>query len=229
VVNAQTGDSLPGVEIRVLETGQSTITDASGNFTLSGVSAGARTLAASLAGFVDATSSIIVLAGATTERTIGMLEIGAGGDNIAVVMNWGQSPSDLDLHMSGPDGSGGRFHVYFSDRTPVDHACLDLDDTSSFGPETITIGPAADGNFVAGDYHVWIDNFSGTPEFDVSQATVAITAAGAQISDYSIGSASGNTADDIWQVLNFTVGADGSVSALSVVQTLTDGDASDIF
>ncbi len=227
VVNAQSGDPLVGAAVRVLETGQSTTTDASGNFALSDVSAGARTLSASLAGFVDASSSIIILAGATTERTIGMLEIGAGGDNVAVVLNWGQSPSDLDLHMSGPDGSGGRFHVYFSDRTPVGHACLDLDDTSSFGPETITLG--AGGNFVAGDYHVWIDNFSGTPEFDVSQATVAITAAGAQISDYSIGSASGSTADDIWQVVNFTVEADGSVSALNVVQTLTTGGSSDVF
>ena len=45
----------------------------------------------------------------------------------------------------GPDDQGGRFHVYYSNKTFGNVANLDLDDVTSFGPETTTLTPEHDG------------------------------------------------------------------------------------
>ncbi|MCM0148685.1 hypothetical protein KCN56_08950 [Photobacterium galatheae] len=54
-------------------------------------------------------------------------------DGLRVVLTWGSAPADLDSHMVFPDN-----HVYFSSKQG-DQTHLDVDDTSSYGPETITV------------------------------------------------------------------------------------------
>lgn len=54
-------------------------------------------------------------------------------DGLRVVLTWGSSPSDLDSHLVFPGN-----HVYFSQKQG-DQTHLDVDDTSSYGPETITV------------------------------------------------------------------------------------------
>lgn len=63
-----------------------------------------------------------------------------------VVLRWGASPSDLDAHLTGPDSTNAseRFHIYYEDES-YGPSLLDTDDTSSYGPETITFYPNADG------------------------------------------------------------------------------------
>ena len=62
---------------------------------------------------------------------------------IRIVLEWGEVPSDLDSHVYGVTSSNTNFHVYWSDQKySMDGnviAELDVDDTSSYGPETITI------------------------------------------------------------------------------------------
>jgi len=64
-------------------------------------------------------------------------------DEYRIVLQWGSSPSDLDSHITGPTETGSRFHVYFSNKQYKENgevvARLDVDDTSSYGPETITM------------------------------------------------------------------------------------------
>ena len=60
-------------------------------------------------------------------------------DGMRIVLNWGADPSDLDSHLVYPGN-----HVYFS-RKQGEQAMLDVDDTTSFGPETITIEKKVDG------------------------------------------------------------------------------------
>lgn len=57
-------------------------------------------------------------------------------DGLRVVLNWGATPADLDSHIAFP----GR-HIYWESKTgPAGtDANLDVDDTDSYGPETITI------------------------------------------------------------------------------------------
>ncbi|SUD27464.1 TPR domain protein [Pseudomonas fluorescens] len=54
-------------------------------------------------------------------------------DGLRVVLTWGQTPSDLDSHMIFPGNN-----IYFNNKTGTD-AELDVDDTDSYGPETITL------------------------------------------------------------------------------------------
>lgn len=54
-------------------------------------------------------------------------------DGMRIVLTWGQTPPDLDSHLSYPGN-----HIYFEHKEGED-ANLDVDDTDSYGPETITI------------------------------------------------------------------------------------------
>jgi Tetratricopeptide repeat len=60
-------------------------------------------------------------------------------DGLRVVLTWGQSPKDLDSHLSFPNN-----HVFFSAKNGT-HTNLDVDDTTSYGPETITIEKKMEG------------------------------------------------------------------------------------
>ena len=72
-----------------------------------------------------------------------------------IILTWGQDPDDLDSHISGPNSTGGRFHVYYSEQNYGEAVNLDVDDVDSFGPETITIS-----SFVNGMYRYSIHNYS---------------------------------------------------------------------
>lgn len=60
-------------------------------------------------------------------------------EEVRIVLTWGSSPEDLDSHLSGPCTEDERFHIYFENMNYEDEANLDIDDVTSFGPETITI------------------------------------------------------------------------------------------
>lgn len=71
-----------------------------------------------------------------------------------IVLTWGERPRDLDSHLicSGNDN----FHVYFGNKNSYDrNASLDIDDTSSYGPETTTV-KVEEGN----SYIYAVHNFS---------------------------------------------------------------------
>ena len=54
-------------------------------------------------------------------------------DGMRVVLSWGATPSDLDSHIVYPEN-----HIFFQKKQGLD-ADLDVDDTDSYGPETITL------------------------------------------------------------------------------------------
>jgi tetratricopeptide (TPR) repeat protein len=60
-------------------------------------------------------------------------------DGMRIVLNWGKSPLDIDSHLSY---QGGYVCYYQKDAS---QANLDVDDTDSYGPETITITKKIDG------------------------------------------------------------------------------------
>ena len=67
-----------------------------------------------------------------------------------IVLQWGENPSDLDSHLFGTGRNNTKLHVFYSDMDGYTDivpgssesrliAMLDVDDTTSYGPETITI------------------------------------------------------------------------------------------
>lgn len=88
-----------------------------------------------------------------------------------IVLSWGSSPRDLDSHICGKS-SKNDFHVFYSNKSFSENgkiiAHLDTDDTSSYGPETITLYPK---NYNC-LYYVY--NYSGEGSIAKSSAVVKV-------------------------------------------------------
>lgn len=103
-------------------------------------------------------------------------------DQWRAVLTWGQSPRDEDSHLeaSNPD-----YHVYFSNREAHDHgekiAWLDVDNTTGYGPETITFKVLPHSR-----YSYYVHNYSGEAPLGTSGAQVALYQGNTLLKIYSI-------------------------------------------
>ncbi|MEZ8412305.1 cadherin-like domain-containing protein [Vibrio splendidus] len=90
-----------------------------------------------------------------------------------IQLTWGQSPGDLDTHFYGPNGEDGRFHVYYSNKNFIqsgNNIFLDVDDTSSYGPEIVTIPDFT----IPGTYRYGVYNFSRTGDIQRRETKVEV-------------------------------------------------------
>jgi hypothetical protein len=135
---------------------------------------------------------------------------------VRIVLEWGERPSDLDSHLTGPaepSDDSDRFHVYYVDREyPADSstAFLDRDDVTSFGPETVTINTLREGTYRYSVFNFSDQTDDGAVGID-SSARVTVFDEGGQRARYTAPSAEqgdGNT----WRVVEINVSGDGSVS-----------------
>ena len=64
-------------------------------------------------------------------------------DSLRIVLTWGATPRDLDSHLDIDLADGTSGHTWYSDKNYTKNgdlmADLDLDDTTSYGPETTTV------------------------------------------------------------------------------------------
>jgi hypothetical protein len=218
ITDARTALPIGGATVAV--GAHSDVTDAVGVYTICGAPAGVQSVQTSATGYVTRTDSVNIMAGATTTFSTALVPASAGND-ITIVLTWGAQPTDLDAHLVGPNSGGGRFHCYYSNMNPVSYVSLDIDDTSSFGPETISVTTLS-GLFVPGSYSYYVDNYSETPDFDVSNAIVSVFQGGAQIAQFLVSAATGDPAEEIWHVFDFTLTATASGQiAITQVQAFT--------
>jgi uncharacterized protein YfaP (DUF2135 family) len=232
VTDLLTSTGIPNATVTIVGTSQQTTTDSNGAFRFNCVRpAGQRTVLASApaCGFNTGTGNVPT-SGDSSQVVIPLNCAAAIVNSIVAILQWSMQPSDLDAHLSGPDGQGGRFHLYYGNRLqpPVPFVNLDTDDVDSTGPEVLTINRSA-GAFVAGEYRVWIHNYSAST-FAGSSAVVAVVRLDpqgipTQLAREEVQFATGDPADDIWHVVNLTVDAAGSVNVV-VVQTLQPGGSS---
>jgi hypothetical protein len=167
VVNAFDHSPIAGATV---STGSSSATTSGdGSFQIGGVVPGTYDVTATATNYVSATTTGVVVTGgnATSAGALNLAPVATGSD-IRVVLDWdgcssssppGTGPCDLDSHLTGPDTSGTRFHVFFGDPTFSDAASaatLDIDQTNGRGPETITLSRQLAG----GVYHYYVHNYS---------------------------------------------------------------------
>lgn len=159
VVDAITAYGVAGVSVKLrrgMNTRSGTIvaqttTSGDGSYVFTGVEAGNYTAEASAPGYLPAYFSVNVVGG--RENTVDDIALSprVREGELRIVLTWGDWPLDLDSHLTGPDGSGGRFHVYYSNERFLGpngiSAELDRDDRDGFGPETITLTGYQDGLF----------------------------------------------------------------------------------
>lgn len=192
VVSATSGQALSGVQVNV-RSGYSnkdgmvianTSTDDSGTYSLE-LEAGYYTFEMSLENYTSSYTDVLVQGGETAAIN-GSLSPVLSGDSYRVVLTWGSSPSDLDSHLAGTAGDGTSFHVYYSNKSAYDTsgaeiANLDLDDTTSYGPETITFKADTDGS-----YNYYVYRYSSSGSLPASGANVKVYNGDNLIGDYNI-------------------------------------------
>lgn len=104
-------------------------------------------------------------------------------DNLRIVLTWGEYPWDLDSHLYGKDKltDSSVFHTcywaknYYQGSTAI--AKLDVDDTTSYGPETTTIYELNDDM----KYSYYVHDFTN----GYSSSSTAMAASGAKVQVYA--------------------------------------------
>lgn len=174
VTASQNGDPLEGVTISVTGVATTVTTDANGTYSITAPS-GLQEIIAAFEGYYTISSGVVVVTDGSISQNFSLSpEISSGSGAMRLVLTWGESPSDLDSHLLTPEIEASEYHVYFGSRgdsLSAPYARLDVDDTSGFGPETITIYELMDGT-----YRYYIYNWSGTP---------GMAGSGAQVQMYS--------------------------------------------
>lgn len=153
----------------------SAISDAAGSFRIA-VKASARVaLTASANGLVG--TSVAIDTTGTDQTVTACLTLTQAA--VTIKLSWGTQPSDLDSHIWVPNATGTAEEVYFANDgllSSSPYVNLDVDDTSSFGPEYITIGRVAQNS----TYRYWVRNYTGTsnPGITASPARVELNIRG---------------------------------------------------
>lgn len=228
VLNSVRGSASPLVGATVTIGARTGTTNSAGIATITGVPAGLANVSVSATGYVTASQSATMdCTGGITNNVAVALSPAAGqvggltAGQFRTILTWGANPRDLDSHLTGPNADGStRWHVYFSTRTSGGICGLDVDDTSSYGPETITC-PATNTttSLRAGVYRYSVHHYSGTGNIGNSGASVRLEFANGTVYNYSPPSGF-SAANDVWTVFELTVGTNASVS-VAPVNTVT--------
>ncbi|MDH3998600.1 MAG: hypothetical protein OET90_07150 [Desulfuromonadales bacterium] len=221
VSNAFTGEAIPNALVEV--SGTTAYSDDEGLVHFSGVTNGLAQLAGSASGFVSTTRNVELACDETSSIGLAMSPSSGEGaisaNEVRVILTWGEDPRDLDSHLTGPTASStgalddevNRFHVYFSHKQE-DVAVLDVDDVTSFGPETITISPPEGSETLRpGLYRYSIHHWAGESNITHSNASVTVQL-GLSDSRTYMPPAGANGDNDVWTVFELLVDGSGNVS-----------------
>jgi len=132
-----------------------------------------------------------------------------------IVLSWASSPRDLDSHLSGTLSNGSNIHVYYSNKKANVNgeklAELDIDDTSSYGPETVTIYKPELGNFRYSIHDYTNRNNSSTDAMAKSNATVTVYRGNTQVALFKVPNQPGT----LWTVFEINNGSLVPVNTMS--------------
>ena len=135
---------------------------------------------------------------------------GSVNSPISFQLTWGATPYDMDAHAWVPYNS--YYHVYYGNHGTLNsypYTYLDKDDTSGYGPETITIY-----QFTNGNTYYSVENYSGYPSITASSAVVVVKdKSGNTITTYNV-PASGS--GDWWNVLFLQASGSGTASLYTI-------------
>lgn len=151
IINALTGNGVSGITLDIREginatTGeviQIAFTDSYGNYSAVNLEAGHYTVEARGSGYSTTYFTVICIGSTNTGGQNATITPLLPEGEIRIILTWGDYPWDLDSHFTGPLDDGTRFHMYYPFKgynSPwPNYVILDLDDVSSYGPETTTL------------------------------------------------------------------------------------------
>ena len=180
---------------------------------------------ASKGGYDSATYTIPRALSCDEEYDVGDIVLGSVS-SAQITLTWGANPSDLDSHLVVPAyGSNSTFHLYYTKSMDDGYdfsgghpnVNLDTDDTTSYGPEVVTIF-----HFYPGTYRYCVRHYAGTGDIETSGAEINVIIQGVGI--YRFTPPSGQTAGtDIWRVFDIVVDESGTITAVNTINDYVEG------
>jgi len=129
--------------------------------------------------------------------------------------------------LTGPvsDNATERFHMYFFNQNPIEGVNLDVDDVTSFGPETTTISEVYEGTYRYSVFNFSAQNSSGALEIEQSPAKVEVFDSSGLIQRFNPPAAEENSGNT-WRVFEIDVNNSGSfnVQPLQAYDLVNDSD-----
>lgn len=183
----------------------SAITGSDGNFSVSAMRNGISLVYATMLGKVTNTvKTSVPLDGKSLSDCLIL-----GDVPLTVRLTWGKNPRDLDTHVIGPN----HYHIYFSEKGNLAEdpfGNLDVDDTSSYGPEVFTALKFPK----PGIYHYAIYHYAGSSTITDSPARVELVLSGRKT---IFTPPSGQTkGDKWWNVFDIVVNENGAIHIVHV-------------
>jgi|GEM_PF-2384151 len=176
---------------------------------------GTQTVSATATGYTSYSNSQVVITSSGTTQLNISLSPTLTGSSLRLVLNWGSTPQDLDSHLRTPAISGSTYHVYFGNKgnsTSAPYAVLDHDETSGYGPETITIS-----QFFTGTYKYYVHRYSTEATLPASGAVVQIYDASGLIRTFQVPTSG---TGDYWYVCDI----DGTTKAITGVNRIQSAE-----
>lgn len=212
ITNALTGDALDGVTVKfrngagnqsgsyvqtVAGLDIELTTDSSGQYYTAALPAGNYTLEASKDGFITGYANIVAgNSDVCSNQNIALTPELSGGTT-RIVLTWDANPRDLDSHVVGTLTDGTVFHTYFGNKSDYDgdiEVCnLDVDDTTGYGPETITLNPTN-----SAPYYYYIHRWAGSGTVASSEANIKVYQGSTLIAQFNVPTDQGE--EDYWNV-----------------------------
>lgn len=175
-------------------------TSSDGRYYTSALDYGYYTLEASKEGYVTGYKNILVSNSDTISmgQDVVLSPIGSiGSSQYRVVLTWDENPRDLDSHVEGKLENGSSFHVYYGHKSQYDgeiEVCnLDVDDTTSYGPETITLNTTPDA-----PYYYYIKRYAGSGTVGTSGAQINVYQGENLVATFNVPTDQGD--GDYWNV-----------------------------
>lgn len=180
-------------------------TNDAGEYTIENLPAGNYTAEASKAGYANSFFTVYCLGNETVSDQNGTITPELAENEIRIILTWGQTPSDLDSHLYGPvPESSNRFHTWYSNKNFYHadslYANLDLDDTSSYGPETTTIYTQTDGVYTFSVHDYSNRNSSNSVAMSNSGAQVRVYFGSTLTNTFSVPANTGGTLWTVFQI-----------------------------
>ena len=224
VTNAVTGEQVTDVPVELLlghdrnstnlvaTTTSAAQGDSLGYYEFNELIPGSYTVRTNEPGFNPSTSFVTLRPG-HVESAYQLVMSPEGSTVLRIVLTWGLNPSDLDSHLIVPEGEGAQFEVRWNHRGSFvswPYADLDVDDVTSYGPETITITQPQPGVY---SYAVY--RYSGTGSLLTSNARVMVYGSEGLIRQWNVPSAGSG---DWWYVFDLDAPTE-HLSSVNIVQS----------
>lgn len=215
VLDARTGEGIYDAQVQIVDLDLCTTTSSDGSYNFNSVPPGTYGIVATKAGYYPSVQiNVTVISEATAVDVNLVLSSILASTEYRIVLTWGENPRDLDSHLWTPPIEGTSYHIAYYSMGDLDsppYAALDVDDVTSYGPETITIT-----DVYSGTYTYAVKHYAGSGKITTSGAKVEVYDDSGKIRTYEVDpNALCGGVDWYWTVFEL----DGNSGAITTINT----------